>query len=137
MEVIIINNSLELENIFPINHPDKKEYLIDITNKISKFTLNYYKDKLDPTVSYSNSGISIGFNTRKNACIGICRRIPRIIIYNETKIRDLEYAELIDLAAHECAHLIYDGHGKNFNNTYNLLMDICIKNLEEYNRCLN
>ena len=137
MEDEIINTSLELENIFPINTPDKKEYLIDITNKISKYTLNYYKNKLDPYTSYSNDRICIDFNKRKNACVGICMRIPRIIRYNETKIRDLEYAELIDLASHECAHLIYDGHGKDFNDTYNLLMDTCIKNLRKYNRCLN
>ena len=137
MEDEIINTSLELENIFPTNHPNKKEYLIDITNKISKFVLNYYKDKLDPSIPYSTDKINIGFNTRKNACIGVCMRIPRIIRYNETKIYSLEYAELINLASHECAHLIYDGHGKNFNDTYNLLMDICINQLREYNRCSN
>ncbi|MFA6315688.1 MAG: hypothetical protein WC648_04975 [Candidatus Paceibacterota bacterium] len=134
---MIINNSFTLENIFPFNHPDKKEYLIDITNKISKFVLDTYKDKLDPSVSYSADKINIGFSNRKNACVGICRRIPRIIYYNETKIRDLEYEELIDLASHECAHLIYDGHGKDFNDVYNLLIDVCIKNLRECNRCLN
>lgn len=64
-------------------------------------------------------------------------RIPRLIRYNELKISKLEYAELIDLASHECAHLIYDGHGKEFKDTYNLLMDVCIKRLREHNRCLN
>lgn len=128
---------IELENIFPVNHPDKKEYLIDITNKISKFVLNYYKDKLDPSISYSSGKIAIGFNNRKNACVGICRRIPRVIIYNEDKIRDLEYAELIELASHECAHLIYDGHGEDFNDSFNFIMDICIKRLDEYNRGVN
>lgn len=137
MEAVIINTSPEMENIFPINHPNKKDYLIDITNKISKFTLDYYKDKLDPSVSYSSNKINIGFNTRKNACIGICRRIPRVIIYNEDKIHDLEYAELIELAAHECTHLIYDGHKKDFNDSFNFIMDVCIKKLRDYNRCLN
>ena len=64
-------------------------------------------------------------------------RIPQIIRYNENKIHDLEYAELIDLASHECTHLIYDDHGRNFTTAYNYIMDICIKRLREYNRCLN
>jgi len=57
---------IELENIFPINHPDKKEYLVDITHKISKFVLNYYKAELDPSISYSTGKVTIDFfNKRK------------------------------------------------------------------------
>ena len=121
---------IDLENIFPTNHPDKKEYLVDITNKISTFALDYYKDKLDPSISYSTGKVTIDFNTRKNACIGVCMRIPRVIRYNETKTRDLEYAELIDLASHECAHLIYDGHGEDFSDAFNFIMDTCVKRFE-------
>jgi predicted metal-dependent hydrolase len=124
-----------LGNIHPINNLNKKEYLIDITKKISNFTIEYYKDKFDPTVSYMNGGnVNIEFNKRKNACVGICKRIQRIIIYNEEKIEKLEYSELIELACHECAHLIYSGHEKNFIEYFNFLMDICIKQLREYNR---
>ena len=127
---------MDLENIFPINNPNKKEYLVDITHKISKFTIEHYKDTFDPTISYSTNKITVNFNPRKNAHVGICMRIPRIIRYNEIKINDWEYSELIELAAHECAHLVYDGHGKNFHNAFNFIMDICIKRLREYNRCL-
>jgi hypothetical protein len=128
---------IELENIFPINNPNKKEYLIDITHKISKFAIDYYKDTFDPTILYSTNKITVDFNPRKNACVGICMRIQRVILYNEIKINDLEYSELIELAAHECTHLVYDGHERNFSDAFNFIMDVCVKRLGEYNRCLN
>ena len=123
-----------LEDIFPINNPNKKEYLIDTTKKISRFVIEYYKDKFDPTITYSTGNVNVGFSRRKNACIGICRRIPRIIYYNEEKIRELEYSELIELASHECTHLIYDGHKKDFSEAFNFIMDTCVKRLGEHNR---
>ena len=128
---------INLEDIFPINEPDKKEYLIDITNKISKFVLDYYKDKLDPSTSYSHDGINIYFNSRKNSCIGVCRRIPRIINYNETKIKNLEYWKLIELASHECTHLIYDGHDEKFTETHEFIFTICINRLKQHNTEFN
>lgn len=123
----MIADNIILENIFPIGNPNKKEYLIDITHKIAKFAIEYYKDTFDPTILYSHNKIIVDFNSRKNACVGICMRIQGAIRYNERKIKELEYSELIELAAHECAHLIYDGHGKDFSDAFNFIMDTCVK----------
>lgn len=122
-----------LEDIFPINNPDKKEYLIDTTKKISRFVIEYYKETFDPAISYSTGKVTVGFTKRKNACVGICRKIPRHIVYNEEKIQELSYAKLIELASHECAHLVYEGHGKNFKNVHHFVFDRCVDRLKEHN----
>jgi predicted metal-dependent hydrolase len=110
---------------------DKKDFLIDITETISKSVIKNYQDTFDPTISYSDgTKAHVGWSARKNATVGICRRIPRVIYYNESKIRKLDYAELIDLASHECAHLIYDGHGEEFWNVYHTIIDECAETIK-------
>ena len=87
-----------IKNIFPTNNPPKKEYLVTITEEISKFVIENYHDTFDPTIQYSDGTKAyIGWSTRKNASIGVCRRIPRVIYYNGAKIGNLDYSELIDL----------------------------------------
>jgi hypothetical protein len=125
-------NEVKLDNIFPPSGISNKDWCACITNKIGMFTLEYYKDKLDPTISYSNGGhINIYWNPRKNSCVGTCRRIPRIIAYNESKINDMNKANVLHVVVHECAHLIYDGHGKEFSNIEDFIFDKCIENLEK------
>ena len=119
-----------ITNIFPRNVPPKKGYLVTITEEISKFVIKNYSDTFDPTISYSSEKSSVGWSARKNASIGICRRIPRVI-YNESKIEKLDYAHLIELASHECAHLVYDGHGKQFQDAFVFILDTCIDSLEK------
>jgi hypothetical protein len=67
----------------------------------------------------------------KNATVGICRRIPRVIYYNEAKIGEMGYLELIELASQECAYLVYDGHGVEFWNVYGAILDECAKAIEK------
>ena len=111
-------------NNFSINNSSKREYLVNITEKISKFVIENYRDTFDPTIQYSDdTKVNVGWSARKNASIGVCRRIPRAIYYNESKIGNLDYSELIDLASHECAHLVYDGHGEEFWNVYSDILE--------------
>ena len=41
------------------------------------------------------------------------------------------YANLIGLSVHECAHLVYDGHGKDFMRTQDEIFDVVLKQLED------
>ena len=124
---------MTLNNIFPTNHPPKKEYLVTLTEEISKFVIKNYRDTFDPTIQYSDgTKAHIGWSARKNATVGICMRIPRVIYYNEAKIGEMGYLELIELASHECAHLVYDGHGVEFWNVHHNILDECAKAIELY-----
>jgi predicted metal-dependent hydrolase len=124
------NGENMIKNIFPANNPSKKEYLEDITEKISKFVIENYRNTFDPTILYSSDKVCIAWPQRKNACIGICRKIQRIIYYNESKIEKLDYDELIELASHECAHLVYDGHNKKFWEAYHTILDACAESIK-------
>jgi hypothetical protein len=122
-----------LEDIYPDLSKDKIDYLINTTKKISKFIIKYYANEFDPTISYSNGEEAhVDFSIRKNAVIGYCMRIPRIIIYNKKKAEHLDYPHLIELASHECVHLVYTGHGKNFQDAHHLILTKCIERIEQY-----
>jgi len=126
---------ITLENIYPDISQDKKDYLIDITHKISRFVIEYYKDQFDPTISYvTGKEAYVNFSTRKNAVIGYCNKIPRVISYNEKKIRQLDHAHLIELAAHECVHLVYNGHKSDFSDALHLVLCKCIDRIEKHKK---
>jgi hypothetical protein len=57
---------MTLNNIFPTNHPPKKEYLVTLTEEISKFVIKNYHDTFDPTIQYSDgTKAHIGWSARK------------------------------------------------------------------------
>jgi hypothetical protein len=123
---------IELDNIRPSRGISNTDWLVDVTRKIAAFALEYYKDKLDPTISYSCGGkVNVCWNPRKNSCVGTCRRIQRIIQYNELKINTMDMANVLGVAVHECSHLICDGHGKDFMEIQDFLFDKCIEKLKE------
>lgn len=122
-----------IEGIFPQTGIPKKEYLVNITKKIAQFTIRYYKDLFDPTTGHPEN-VTIEWDKRKNASTGTCRRVFRIIQYNESKINLMTHVYLIALAVHECAHLVYDGHGKKYMEVQDFIFDKCIEDLERHNR---
>ena len=104
--------------------------VIDLTKNLGKYALNKYREYLDPTISYSDPNhIGVYFETRKNGIVGTCRRIPRIINYNLTKVNCLDKSHLIELVSHEVAHLIFDGHRKEWKNVYESLFNHVLEGL--------